>query len=104
MADTGSGGITPGVGTSEFKLTVAAFIAGTILDAAGGAIQSLQAGGVNATWFATALAVLGVLVQIMSVFGYQKSRTALKVADMVGVSAGSQAMLAATGMVPTKNP
>lgn len=72
---------TPSTGfsTSEGKLTLVAVIVGTILDAVAGVLDSLQSAGHGATWFPSVLAVCGVLLQLVSLLGYQKARTLFKV-------------------------
>lgn len=67
-----------GSSTSEFKLTVLAFIIGTVLDAVATVLHSLQDAGMSAPWFAIALAVLGTVTQVAALFGYTKSRTLVK--------------------------
>jgi hypothetical protein len=83
MADTNP--LAPGNTTSEFRLTQLALVAGVVLEGAGGVIQGLQSGGVNATWFAIALAVIGMLVQVCSLFGYVKGRAVVKAAALTSL-------------------
>lgn len=71
---------TSGLSTSEGKLTLVAVIVGTILDAAAGLLHTLQDAGHAAPWFPAVLAVLGVALQLVSLLGYQKSRTLVKAA------------------------
>lgn len=73
MAET-----TPGMTTSEGKLTLAAVIIGTILEGLAGVLHTLQDAGHAAPWFPAVLAVVGVLLQLASVLGYTKARTVLK--------------------------
>jgi hypothetical protein len=68
----------PGGTTSEGKLTKVAFAVGLVLESAAGVLHSLQDAGQVAPWFPTVLAVIGVLLQIATFFGYTKSRTLLK--------------------------
>lgn len=69
-----------GSSTSEFKLTIAAMIVGTLLDAAAGILHTLQDAGVSAPWFTIALACLGTITQIFALFGYNKGRVLTKAA------------------------
>jgi hypothetical protein len=66
--------------TSEFKLTALAMIVGSILEAVAGVMHSLQDAGMGASWFAMAFAIIGALIQIAGLAGYQKGRTLLKAA------------------------
>lgn len=66
--------------TSEWTVTKIALVVGAVLEALATGIHSLQAGGVNATWFAMALAVIGVVLQAATFFGYQKGRATVKAA------------------------
>lgn len=66
--------------TSEWSVTRLAVVVGAILETMATGIHGLQAGGVNATWFAVALAVIGVALQVVSIFGYQKGRATVKAA------------------------
>lgn len=68
----------PGMSTSEGKLTLMAVIIGTILEGLAGVLHSVQDAGHAAPWFPAVLAVIGVLLQLASLLGYQKSRTLLK--------------------------
>jgi hypothetical protein len=73
--------VKPGSQTSEFKLAIAAFILGTILEGSVVPIlQHLQPLFPNATWIGVALAVCGVLLQIVTFLGYNKGRAQVKVA------------------------
>ena len=70
----------PGLATSEGKLTLIAVIVGTILEGVAGVLHTLQDAGQAAPWFPAVLAVVGVLLQLASLLGYQKSRTLVKAA------------------------
>jgi hypothetical protein len=77
-----------GTSTSEFKLAAVAMVLGTILEGAGAVLHALQDAGVQAPWIPAVLAALGVILQVASLFGYTKSRTILKAADIAsGVAA-----------------
>lgn len=78
---------TPGLTTSEGKLTVIAVIVGTILEALAGVLHALQDSGHAAPWFPAVLAVVGVLLQLATVLGYQKARTVLKATVVASDSA-----------------
>ncbi len=71
---------TSGTSTSEFKLTIVAFIIGSLLETVAGVMHSLQDAGQGASWFPMVYAVLGALTQIAGLFGYTKSRTLVKAA------------------------
>ena len=73
--------VTPGKQTSEFKLTAVAMIAGAVLEAFAAILHTLQDQGVQAPWMAAVFAVIGVLLQVASLLGYQKTRAAVKVAS-----------------------
>lgn len=73
MAESG-----PGSSTTEFKLTVAAMILGTILECVAAVLHGLQDAGVDKPWMAIVFAVIGVLLQMASLFGYQKARALVK--------------------------
>lgn len=68
----------PGMSTSEGKLTLVAVVVGTILEALSGVLHYAQDAGHAAPWFPAVLAVVGVLLQLATVMGYQKARTVLK--------------------------
>lgn len=74
--------LTPGSTTSEYRLTLAAIVIGTVAEAVAGILQSLQAQGVAAPWFPTALLVVGLVMQVAALFGYQKARAVVKVAAL----------------------
>lgn len=67
-----------GMTTSEGKLTLFAMVLGTLLEALAGVLHTLQDAGHAAPWFPAVLAIVGVLLQLASVLGYQKARTVLK--------------------------
>ena len=71
---------TPGISTSEGKLTVVAMIVGSLLEAIAGVLHTVQDAGHAAPWFPAVFAVVGVLLQVASLLGYQKSRTLVKAA------------------------
>lgn len=68
----------PGMSTSEGKLTLVAVVVGTILEALASVLHYAQDAGHAAPWFPAVLAVVGVLLQLATLMGYQKSRTLLK--------------------------
>lgn len=74
--------LKPGSNTSEYRLTVVMILIGTVAEAAGGVFHSLQAHGVDAPWFPTALLVAGLVMQVSSLFGYVKGRAVLKAAAL----------------------
>lgn len=79
--------LTPGVETSEYKLTVLAMWVGTVAQLAAGVIHELAGSGVfseSSRWAIVVLAICGTLVQICALFGYAKSRTLLKLEAMQG--------------------
>lgn len=78
MADTNPS--ASGGSTTEFKLTALAIIIGTALESVAGVMHSIQDQGLGASWFPMVFAVLGALVQIAGLAGYQKGRTLLKAA------------------------
>lgn len=69
---------TPGSSTSEFKLTQLAVGLGVVLEAAGGVLSHLDQGN---KYVAIAVVLVGGLLQVLSVLGYTKSRTAVKIAE-----------------------
>lgn len=70
--------LSPGVSTTEFRITLVATIVGVVLEAGAGIIYSLEGVGVNPPWFTVALASLGALLQLVTAFGYVSARTRLK--------------------------
>jgi hypothetical protein len=79
MADgTNTNPTAPGPQTSEFKLTVVALIVGAILEGASAVLHGLQEAGTQAPWIPGVLAVIGALLQVASIFGYQKGRAVVK--------------------------
>lgn len=78
MADTTPA--TSGTSTSEFKLTTAAMVLGAVLEGVATVLHTLQDSGISAPWFSVALVALGAVIQVASLFGYQKSRTLVKAA------------------------
>lgn len=71
---------TPGMQTSEGKLTIAALVLGTVLEGIAGVLDQLTAAGHAAGWFTVALLIVGGLLQVCSLLGYKASRTMVKVA------------------------
>lgn len=70
-----------GLSTSEGKLTLIAVIAGALLEGAVvPVLDMLRATNPDAAWIAVALGLSGALLQLASLLGYQRSRTAVKVA------------------------
>lgn len=65
-----------GLKTSEGKLTAAAMILGAVLEGLSVVLHSLPS--TDAPWFPMALAVVGMLLQVCSLFGYQKARATIK--------------------------
>lgn len=86
MADTNP--TASGPSTSEGKLTLVAIILGTVLEGLAGVLHAVQDAGHAAPWFPAVLAVVGVLLQLATVLGYQKARTVLK-ASMVNSESAS---------------
>lgn len=80
MADTNP--TAAGPSTSEFKLTALAIVIGSILEAVAGVMHSIQDAGMGASWFAMVFAILGALIQIAGLAGYQKGRVLLKAAAL----------------------
>ncbi len=79
---------TPGLSTSEGKLTLAAVAAGLLLElAVVPVLQYVQAADSGAGWVAVALGSAGALLQVASVLGYQAARTRLKL-GLISKSAG----------------
>lgn len=75
---------TPGAQTSEFSLTKLAMIIGTIATILFGLLSQVQGlipgGSKEAGYIAAALAVCAMALKLASLFGYQSSRTDVKVA------------------------
>lgn len=77
----------PGNGTSEYQLTKWAIGIGTALDVVvAPALAGLSQYMPGAHWLAVATAVSGALLSICALYGYQRSRTGVKMA----VAAASQ--------------
>lgn len=75
--------LKPGFKTSEFWLTVLAFVVGMACETFAGALEMSQQAGVERGWFGAALAACGFLLQIVGLFGYQRARSAVKAAASV---------------------
>lgn len=88
MADTNPA--ASGLSTSEGKLTAIAMVVGALLEGVAGVLHTLQDAGHAAPWFPAVFAVVGVLLQLASLLGYQKSRTLLKAAAIASDSAPTQ--------------
>lgn len=71
---------TPGNNTSEYRLARLAFVIGTVADGFAVILHSLQLNNISAPWFGGAILGLGIILQIVSVLGYTKARTDLKLA------------------------
>lgn len=70
---------TPGLSTSEGKLTLAVVILGLVLElSVVPLLQAVQASHPGALWVPVALGIAGGLLQVASVLGYQRARTQLK--------------------------
>lgn len=67
-----------GEGGTRHGLTKIAFVIGAVLEGFAGVLLTLQAGGIVAGWFPMALAVVGVILQISTYFGYVRSETLIK--------------------------
>lgn len=76
MSDTNP--MASGSTTSEWTITKVAMVVGGILEGAAVALGTLQGQVAAGPWLAAVLAVIGVLLQVAAVFGYQKGRTVLK--------------------------
>lgn len=91
-----------GTQTSEFKLTVVAQVLGAILEAASVALHTLGDAGLGGSIVSVALVVVGVLLQIATLMGYQKARTMVKVAEQNTKSA--EAYASASSAVSVQSP
>lgn len=86
--------------TTEFKLTVAAMVIGTLLEGSVIPIlNSLKDSYPNALWIAAVLGICGVAVQIVSLFGYQKSRATVKTALAMALGDGRPSSATVDGQV-----
>lgn len=71
--------VKPGSQSTEFKLTVAAIIVGLVLEGSViPVLEYLKSVGIDSPLIGVALAVSGVLIQIASLFGYNKGRALVK--------------------------
>lgn len=80
IADTGKA-------TSEFSLTRIAVIVGAVLEAGAGVLHVLQESGTAAPWFPAVMAIVGALLQICTIFGYQRGRALVKQAAVYAEAA-----------------
>lgn len=87
--------MTSGKHTTEWTLTLIAQVLGGVLEMAATAIQTLQAGGVNATWFAGVLAIIGVVLQVATAFGYVRGRAIVKSAALAAGALAAQDVVTA---------
>lgn len=78
---------TPGSETSEFNITKYAMTAGAVIDGVAVALEALKTVFPHAGWLSVALAVCGTLLMLASALGYQKGRTALKMASLAAEAA-----------------
>lgn len=70
---------TAGLSTSEGKLTLLAFAVGTVLELAViPALQALKDTYPQSAWVVFGVGLAGALLQVVSVLGYQRARTQLK--------------------------
>ncbi len=67
-----------GVKTSEFGLTAASMLLGAVLEGVAVVMNQLQANGIDKPWMHAVMVVAGMLLQITSLYGYQRSRTSVK--------------------------
>lgn len=68
-----------GLSTSEGKITIAAVIVGLVLEmAVVPVLQALKDVHPDAVWIPLILGIVGALLQVASVLGYQRARTQLK--------------------------
>lgn len=92
--------VKPGGSTSEFRLTVVAMVVGVILEGVSAVLLNLQARGVDKPWFAVALTACGVLLQIVSLLGYQRSRSTVKAAALYAEAGPPQIVASPTVVRP----
>lgn len=86
-----------GLSTSEGRLTLIAFVVGTLLEAVSGVLTSLDGSAgldISRGWPHAVMMVVGLALQVLPLLGYQKARTTLK-----GVS-----VAAAAGQLRTDSP
>lgn len=89
---------TPGVQTSEFKVTMLVMLFGAILDGAGLVLETLQnSGASHSPWISTVLVVLGTVMALLSALGYKRGRVLLKLAALQ--DGATEALKAATPFV-----
>lgn len=74
--------MTPGSQTTEFKLTLLAQLVGIVAEAAAAVLHTLQDAGHAAPWFPAVLVAVGLVLQVVTLLGYQKSRTLVKAATV----------------------
>lgn len=72
--------IRKGLSTSEGKLALLAFVVGTVLDGVVPLLQQEHLLHPDAVWVTMALVVAGLTLQVASVLGYTRARTAIKLA------------------------
>jgi hypothetical protein len=91
MADT-TNPLAPGAQTTEGKLTIAAFVVGTVLEGGSAVLSKLAEGHLvdpSARWYTIALAVVGVVLQVLTLAGYNKGRAQVKAAALVSGAAAA---------------
>jgi hypothetical protein len=74
--------MSAGQSTSEFQLARLVIIIGAVLEGASVVLHQFQDAGIGTGWVPMALGAAGGLLQIISLLGYTKSRTIVKVAQL----------------------
>lgn len=74
--------VKPGAQTSEFKIASVLLVLGAALDAAAVVLHVIQGTGLDAPWLSIALLVTGTGLSVMSTWGYTRSRTLVKLAEL----------------------
>lgn len=69
-----------GITTSEFKLSAAVILVGTVIDFISIGLATLRDQGVHGAWLTGALAICGTLMVIATALGYARSRVLVKLA------------------------
>lgn len=96
--------LASGASTSEGKLTIAMCLVGGALEAFAGVLSQASEQHPSSVWMAIALVLVGAGIQVFTVLGYTKSRSALKSNAIVqALAAGVPLMVTAIGNAVLKN-
>lgn len=77
--------VTPGVETSEYKLTRLIVIVGSLVAALGSVLEALASVGLFPRAVGIGLVIVGALTAVLKAMGYESARVKLKVAEVKAI-------------------